>query len=45
MNFMLLKFGTVQSKVMSVSLANAGLCIHSTGLGELDKQFRRDLKE
>lgn len=48
MNFMLLKCGTFQSKVISVSLANADfshLCIDATGLGELDKQFRKDLKE
>lgn len=48
MNFMLLKFGTFQSKVISVSLENVDfshLCIHTTGLGELGKQFRRDLKE
>lgn len=48
MNFMLLKCGTFQSKVISVSLANADfshLCIDATGLGELDKQLRKDLKE
>lgn len=45
---MLLKFGTFQSKVISVSLENADfshLSIDTTGLGELDKQIRRDLKE